>query len=43
MRKVKGSAASFTFSDQEDKDNITFDDIILILEEPVSVIGTKRA
>ena len=43
MRKIKESTDLFTFSDKEDKDNGTLSDIMLILEEPVLLIGTKRA
>lgn len=42
MRKVKGSAASFAFPEEEDIERIMFDDIILVLGEPTSIVGTKR-
>ena len=43
MRKVKSSAASFIFPEVEDLDDVSFDDIILNLGDPISVAGTHRA
>ena len=43
MRKVKGSAASFSFPETEDLDIVTFNDIVLVLGDPIAVLGTKRA
>ena len=41
MRKVKGSAASFAFPEQEDVSIINADDVILLLGQPATVIGTS--
>lgn len=43
MRKVKESAASFVFPDKDDTDLINFNDIILVLGYPITLLGTKRA
>lgn len=43
MRKVKGLAASFAFPDTEDVSTISANSIILLLGQPVTVAGTKRA
>lgn len=43
MRKVKGTAASFIFPEEDDITTVPFNDIILILGLPVNIVGTKRA
>lgn len=42
-RKVKDSAASFAFPEKDDISTIDANDIILLLGQPINVVGTKRA
>lgn len=43
MRKVKGSAASFAFPEKDDVSTVDANDIILLLGQPINIVGTKRA